>query len=389
MQIRTKLFIAVLASMALVATVAGSVIRAASERNILLNAEGSVAAAGGAFVAVERADVEKLSSVLSAVLADGRYRAPFEQRDRGALAALASPLFEELKATHGITHWYFHLPDKTVFLRVHKPDLFGDAVERATMTRAAATGGVGAGKELGKTAFALRVVRPWVVGGRLLGYVELGEELDGFLERMKAQTGDDYSLLVEKRQLDEASWAAVRQGAGLPNDWKDLPALAPLDSTLPGGKVNGWAGDVVALPEGGAFLGEVPEGDRVFARGVLPVADAAGVRVGALVVRREITAMHVNMTRAQVRVIALVVALALLAAVFLVYAVNDLVFARLHRMTELLEDVSARLVGGDYDVASAIPVTEEKDEIGSFETFFGRFIAVVGETLQGLTRRRG
>ncbi len=65
-------------------------------------------------------------------------------------------------------------------------------VDRATLTKAIETKGLGAGKELGKTAFALRVVRPWFgQDGKLLGYLELGEEIDHFLGRMKAQTGDD------------------------------------------------------------------------------------------------------------------------------------------------------------------------------------------------------
>jgi HAMP domain-containing protein len=88
-------------------------------------------------------------------------------------------------------------------------------------------------------------------------------------------------------------------------------------------------------------------------------------------------------------VIGLIVALSALSAAFLVWAVNALVFARLRRTTTLLEDVSARLVGGDYDVAGAMPRPEADDELGTFETFFGRFIAVVAETLRGLGARRG
>jgi len=388
MQIRTRLAIVMVASMVLVAAAGGSIIRAASERNIRLNAESSVAAASGAFRAVEHSDVEKLGSVLSAILADTRYREPFLRGDRKALAALAAPLFEALRAS-GVTHWYFHLPDQTCFLRVHRPEQFGDAVNRATLARAAAIGGLGAGKELGKTAFALRVVRPWTADGKLIGYVELGEEIDGYLSRMKTQTGDDYALLVEKRHLDAESWREVRKGAGLPDDWATLPPLVPLESTLPSAQSYGWSGEVAALPEAGEYLGEVEEGGRVFARGVLPVTDAADVRVGALVVRRDITTMHGNMTGARLRVIAVVVVLTLLTAAFLVFAVNMLVFERLHRMTALLEDVAARLVGGDYDVARAVPPPKADDEIGSFELFFARFLAVVGETLAGLTRRRG
>jgi HAMP domain-containing protein len=268
------------------------------------------------------------------------------------------------------------------------PEKHGDRVERATLLKAEATGGEAAGKELGQTAFALRVVRPWKVGDRLIGYVELGEEIDGFLHRMKAQTGDDYLLLAEKRRLDPVSFAAVRARDGMRNDWDDRAELVAIDATEPGVAPSGWTGSLAALPAHGTFLGAGKEGSLAFARGVLPVTDAIGERVGALVVRSDVTAMHDNMTRARVRVIALVISLSLLSAAAIVYFVNRLVFARLHRMTEQLEDVAARLVGGDYDVANAIQPPAARDEIGSFEAFFGRFIAVVGGLLKELTQRR-
>ena len=100
------------------------------------------------------------------------------------------------------------------------------------------------------------------------------------------------------------------------------------------------------------------------------------------------TVIHDNMTRARGGVIVVIVALSAVAALVLAALLNGLVFARLRRTTTLLEDVSARLVGGDYDLAGAVPPADRNDEIGGFETFFGRFIAVVAETLKGLTDRR-
>jgi len=389
MQIRTKLVIAVLLAMALITALAAAVIRVASDRNIRLLAEQAVAKAEGAFAATERADVSKLTATLAAIQADERYRVPFERRDRAALAALAMPLFQELKERHGITHWYFHLPDRSCFLRVHKPDQFGDAVERATLTMAAETGRLSAGKDLGQTAFALRAVRPWLVEGRLIGYLELGEEIDGFLERMKRETGDDYALLVEKRHLDRKLFAEVRRLAGRRDEWDDHPTEVVVDATTAGPSMAAWTGDVTFLPAGGLFLGEAREDGRTWARGALPVTDASGHRVGILVVRSDVERMHANMTGARRRVISLLVVVAACAAVLLVVAANVLVFARLRRTTTLLEDVSARLVGGDYGVAGAVPQAERDDELGRFETFFGRFIAVVGETLKELTARSG
>ena len=84
-------------------------------------------------------------------------------RDRRRFLEVATPIFKELERSHGVTHLYAHLPDRTNFVRVHRPELHGDLVERATLKAAATTGRIGAGKELGATAFALRVVQPWVL----------------------------------------------------------------------------------------------------------------------------------------------------------------------------------------------------------------------------------
>lgn len=389
MQIRTKLVIAVVVAMALVTALAATIIRIASERNIRLLAEQAVVTGEAAFRSTERADIDKLTSTLDAIVSDARYRAPFERRDRAALLALAEPLFRQLRERHGITHWYFHLPDRSCFLRVHMPAQSGDAVDRATLATAAATGKLAAGKELGRTAFALRAVQPWIVDGKLIGYVELGEEIDGFLERMKSETGDDYALRVEKRHLDRKLFSEIRRLAGRRDEWDDHPTDVVVDATARGPSMEAWGADVVFLPAGGQFLGEAVEGERTFARGALPVADASGHRVGILVVRSDVSRMHENMTGARRRVVWLLVVVAAGAAAFLVFAVNVLVFYRLRRTIAVLEDLSARLVGGDYDVGGAVPRAEADDEIGGFEDFFGRFITVVAETIRGLSARKG
>lgn len=386
MRIRTKLTIAVLAAMALVAAAAGLIIRAASERNVRIFAEASMRAARGAFEGTERGEVEKLTATLAAIAADARYRRPFLAGDRAGLAALAEPLFRDLKA-HGVTHWYFHLPDRSCFLRVHRPDLHGDSVDRPMLAKAAG-GRVAAGMELGMTAFALRAVQPWYVDGELIGFIELGEETQGFLAHMKEHTGDDYALQIEKRHLDRARFAEVRREAGLRDDWEDLPTSVVIDATATGPTMQPWNGAPALLPPEGAYLGMGAEGGRTWARGAFPVADASGHRVGALTVRSDVTLFRDNIASARRKVILLVVGLAAVVALLLAWVVDRLVLARLRRTTALLEDVSARLVGGDYDLANAVPPPAAQDEIGSFEAFFGRFIAVVAETLDGLTRRR-
>ncbi|GAO04161.1 cache domain-containing protein [Anaeromyxobacter sp. PSR-1] len=384
--IKTKLVLAIVAALALVAIAVAAVVRGAAERNVRLVGAEAIRAAGGTFAAMQRADVEKLDATLSALGANPAFAEAFAARDRERLLALAAPVFAGLRAQHDITHWYFldPAPARTCFLRVHKPEQHGDVVGRATLAQAVETAGRGAGMELGQTAFALRVVRPLSHAGAALGYVELGEEVDHFLGRMSAQTGDAYALVVEKRFLDRAAWAATREGRRDP--WDDQPATVVVDATSDDPALTAFQGDLSAVPEEGQLVDELERGGRTLARGLVPVRDAAGRRVGALFVLHDITDVHATFMRARTRVFAVICAMALLLALVLVVLLQRLVFGRLGRMVSTMEDLSARLAGGDYDVAA--PPPGPPDEIGRFEDFFGRFLAVVGGQLKELTRRR-
>lgn len=293
--------------------------------------------AAEAFAAQERAEVEKLSATLDALLSRDDLREAFVARDRQRLQAMAAPLFETMRDRDRITHWYFIAPepDATVFLRVHRPELHGEKVERVTFRRAVETGDVGAGKELGRTAFALRVVRPWVAGGRVVGYVELAEEIDHFLVAMKARTGDDYGILVKKRFLDQQRWAEVLGPRS--NTWNDRADVVVVDTTTFTEGIIDYEHDLEALPDDGVALGEVVREDRAYMRGIFPLRDAGGRKVGGLFVLHDFSAEHGAARGAAVRSFMVLAGLASLLAVVLALVMHFGVFARLRRLQRRLE----------------------------------------------------
>jgi hypothetical protein len=386
MSIRAKLVVAIAASMVALAVATAVLVRAAGERNVRVAAEQAIAVAGQAFAAAERADVEKLDATLAALAAHPGLADAFAARDRERLLALAAPVFSSL-VDHGITHLYFIEPEprRAVFLRVHEPALHGDVVDRATLARAIETKGVAAGKELGLTAFALRVVRPWSgKDGKLLGYLELAVETDHFLGHIKAQTGDDYALVVDKAFLDEKAWASARGGRG--NEWAARARTVVVDATRRDIAME-LDRDLAAIPAQGLLLGELWDDGRRVVRGVVPVEDAAGRRVGGLLVVHDISALRANMLAARRGIYALLAVVAAILAALLVVLVNRLVVRRLDRMIATMDDLSVRLADGEYDVAA--PRASSRDEIGRFEEFFGRFLQVVTGLLKELARRRG
>jgi hypothetical protein len=299
-------------------------------------------AASDAFAAQQRSEVEKLGSTLDALLANEDLRRAFEQRDRDALIRSATPLFETMQDRDRITHWYFVEPDpsRAVFLRVHRPELSGDRIERVTFRRAVETGELGAGLELGKTAFALRVVRPWVHQGRVIGYMELAEEIDHFLNAMKARTGDEYGLLVKKKFLDEKEWARVLGPRA--STWNDRPEVVVVDTTAFTDSIIDFAGDLEAIPDAGEALDEEVRGDRAFVRGIFPVRDAAGRQVGGLFVLHDFTAQHAAVRTGTGMAFLVLLTSSLGGAAVILALMHRLVFARLGRLRLRAEALAAK-----------------------------------------------
>jgi HAMP domain-containing protein len=392
MSIKRKLIIAIAACMLALAGVTALLVDVASERAVRFAAEQAVKAAGAGLGAMERADLEKLDAALLALAAHPGLVEAYRARDRARFLALATPIFEGLRRTHGVTHLYVHAPDRTNFVRVHAPALFGDRIDRPTLSIAVEAGGPGAGKELGATAFALRVVEPWLVGGELIGYLEIGEEIGHFLGRLKQQTGDDYAMLVAKRDaagrplLEREAWRAMKARQTRPDDWDAFPDFLVADDTaddpaaFAGARVGG-------VRPGGQLLAEVERGSKTFARGLIPLTDATGSQVGSVVVLHDITGLHDGMRRARAGILVTLAAVAVIMSLVLLALVQRLVFARLDRMTSTLEDLGARLAGGEYDVGKLAP-TGPKDEIGRFEEFFSSFLVVIGGLVKELTERR-
>jgi len=388
LSIKLKLSLAVIFCLGAIAVANALLARSKYEEDVRYAAEQAVKVAGQSFQRMEKHEVDKLSSTLDALLAEPNLTAYFAQRDREHLYETAAPIFQELKQRHSVTHWYFidPAPSRACFLRVHRPELHDDVIERVTLQNAIRASDTAAGKELGKTAFALRVVRPFVSHGRLLGYMELGEEIEDFLTRMKAETGDDFGLVLEKQYLDEKAWASSR-GARRDN-WGDDPAVVAVDVTSGDAPVVGSSADVRDVPDAGRYLSIVERGPLLFVRGVVPVLDAAGRKVGGLFVLHDVTALRDRAAaeRNRVNLVIGIVALAMLALLVLIFEL--LVFRRLIGMTKAMEDVSIRLAGGEYEIGDTLEPAAN-DEIGRFEGFLASFLGMIGATLRELEKRRG
>lgn len=183
------------------------------------------------FLNIEMGSVRTLSATLEPLLVNPDLKKEFLKGDREMLYITGKELFEELKWEYDITHFYFITPEGEVFLRMHNKDIYGDKLNRLTYIEAKETNSLGAGIELGKTAYALRVVKPYYDGEELIGYLELGQEIDNFFDLIKGESLNQFSLIAKKDLIDEENWVSVRETKGIRNNWNDFEDYVLIEST--------------------------------------------------------------------------------------------------------------------------------------------------------------
>ena len=178
-------------------------------------------------------ETELLSTVLELTAKDERLQKAWTDKNRNTLLKLSVPLLKEMMVKHGITHFYFHNPDQTNFLRVHAPDRFGDVVNRFTLLETVRTGHVSAGIELGILGtLTLRVVHPWKINGQVVGYIEMGEEIDHIVEKLHNILDVELYISIYKEFLKEEDWKAGMRLLNRQNDWDFSPYAVIVSQTL-------------------------------------------------------------------------------------------------------------------------------------------------------------
>ena len=82
-------------------------------------------------------DAHTMRGAIGFVEKDSHLREAYLAGDRERLLNAALPIFEELRSSSQITHFYFLDLQRVCFLRVHNPTRHGDVIKRFTMAQAA------------------------------------------------------------------------------------------------------------------------------------------------------------------------------------------------------------------------------------------------------------
>jgi len=241
-------------------------------------------------------DAQTMMTGLEIVLHDEHLKTALKNKDREALLEHALLFFKQLQSKHRITHFYFTGPDRINILRVHKPDKYGDKIDRYTTLEAERSGKFSSGIELGPLGtFTLRVVAPWYEDDRLIGYVEFGEEVDHITQELHEILNVEIYVLIEKKFLNRENWEAGMRMLGRKPAWDQFPAVVMVDRTA-----DFFPENLVKCVNEAHYTSMQPDVEvslnhRKYRTGFLHLKDVGGHVVGDMVIMFDVTDMNSNL----------------------------------------------------------------------------------------------
>ncbi|MBU0511029.1 MAG: methyl-accepting chemotaxis protein [Chloroflexi bacterium] len=126
-------------------------------------------------------------------------QAALAARDRDELMRLALPIYDELNEKIDLYVFHFHTPPATSFLRLHKPDEYGDDLSsfRRLVVTANANQTSISGLEKGRDGLVIRGIAPISLGWQHVGTVEFGLDFgESFLRYYASQRDMDACIYL-------------------------------------------------------------------------------------------------------------------------------------------------------------------------------------------------
>ncbi|MDM8564669.1 ATP-binding protein [Candidatus Halobeggiatoa sp. HSG11] len=179
-------------------------------------------------------DAKILESQINLLQLNKNLQTAYQAKDRDKLLQHALPFFNAIRIKYQVTHFYFIELDKVCFLRVHNYPRYGDVIPRFTLANVISKDKPEYGIELGKFGtFTLRFVYPWRINGELVGYIELGKEIEHITAAIKQILNVELFFMVKKSFLNRTNWEEGLRMVGSSGDWEQFSELVVIDKTMP------------------------------------------------------------------------------------------------------------------------------------------------------------
>ena len=229
------------------------------------------------------------------IAADPSVQKALRERASDRLLAAWQPVFETMHRQHNLTHFYFFDKNRVCILRVHNPKQIGGRVDRFIIQEANRTGKASTGLELGQLGtLTFRVVQPVFENNELVGYVELGKEIEGVLQTLHIRLGVHLAVVIHKKYLDRQKWEDGMRQSGREANWNRLP-----DNVVEYASKSNFPAAFFSLLEhaNGETGREFSFEGKTWQVSVMPLPDASGQEIGNILIIRDISAEKADFTR--------------------------------------------------------------------------------------------
>ena len=319
-------------------------------------------------------DTNLMRAVLHSMQGNPAIARAFADQDRDALMREAGPLFQTLRAETRITHLYFNSSELVNLVRLHSPEEFGDEILRITTVQARRQNKTMHGLELGALGtLTLRVVTPWPSVQGPLGYVEMGEEIGHLVQEIHESLSVNLFVLVDKKLLPARQWEQGMTMLKRQGSWDRFSGQVMVAQTM--AETPAAMNDSVlkVLHAGATHM--LSEGGQTLHLAMLPMTDAAGQRIGDIVVMRDITGLQGTFQRAM----AMVTLLSLLVGVF-VLGLFYFSLDRVERDYQRQHDLEHQLLRLDTEHARMLQI----EKLSALGTMVGEIAHQLNNPLVGV-----
>lgn len=166
-----------------------------------------------------------LALTLKVIASDPNVQEALRHNDSRALLHQWQNTFQKMKESNKLSHFYFLDKHRVCLLRVHNPGKKGDLIDRFTAQEAEWHRDISSGIEVGAMGMlTLRTVQPVIVDNELLGYVEMGKEIEDVLHMLHVQSDIDLIMVLHKKGLNKDQWEEGMRLLNREPNWALFPS---------------------------------------------------------------------------------------------------------------------------------------------------------------------
>lgn len=312
---------------------------------------------------LERIEAERrLATAMATLVAEQpSVQAAIQAGDRERLHQELEQAFETLQSDFGLRQLQFHLPPATSWLRVHRPERFGDDLSdfRRTVVATNRENQAVSGVERGVAGLGIRGMVPLSVEGEHWGSVEFGFSLgQPFFDQVKADTGLDVALILD--DSGEQSLFATT--------WGEQALLG--------------AGTFRSALQGNAQMDEGQLAGSPVAIYANQLTDFSGEPIGVLSLAMD-RSNYISAYDDAFNQLVLIIGAFLVIGVLIALYISHSVSKPLLQITAAMKNISS----GDGDLTQRLPVNgknELTDIANEFNTFIARIEALIQEMMRAV-----